>query len=313
MNIVGVDIGATKLRVALAQRDGTILAYTSEPTVAARVVDQICARVRRFARFDGIGVASVGPLDPRAGVILNPPNIRIRNLEIVKALRAAFRTPCYLLNDAVASALGEQMFGAGRGAHQLVYVTLSTGIGCGAIVDGRILMGKDGNAHAAGHCTVDPVSPLRCGCGRYGHWEAYCGGKNIPAFARLLLRTEHRRRRTTLRGDPQPLTPERLFALAASDAVAAEIVDRIGMINGVQIANLINLYDPELITVGGAIALHNEARVLRPLRTFARRHTINRMPKIVLTPLGEMIGVYGAVASVLYYGAGGARRGPTAG
>jgi len=213
----------------------------------------------------------------------------------------------------VASALGEQTFGAGRSVHHLVYLTLSTGIGCGAIVDDRIVMGKDGNAHEAGHCIVDPASPLRCGCGRYGHWEAYCGGKHIPAFARLLLRTAYRRRRTALRSDPQALTPERLFALAAADAVAAEIVDRIGMINGVQVANLIDLYDPELVTIGGSIALHNEARVLRPLRTYARRHTINRMPEIILTPLGEMIGVYGAVASVLYYGTGGARRAPISG
>jgi glucokinase len=299
MNVVGIDIGATNLRIALSTSRGKILQFTSQKTSAATLMEQIYGGLRRLPGFDAIGIASVGPLDVREGVILNPPNVRLRHLEIVRLVRKRFHRPCVLSNDCVAGVLGEKMFGAGRDVRNLVYVTLSTGVGCGAIVDNRVLLGKDGNAHEIGHCTVEVPGRLRCGCGGYGHWEAYCGGKHIPAFARLLLRTEFRDRATSLRRAGRALSPEALFDAARSDRVAAEIVDRICMINGAGIANAINAYDPELVTIGGSIALRHARRVLAPIRRYARRYAINRVPPIVPTPLGELAVVYGAVASAL--------------
>lgn len=299
MNVVGIDIGATNLRIALSNRSGSLREISSERTNAANLMEQVFAGLRWLAGFDAIGIAAVGPLDVKEGVILNPPNVRVRNLEIVRLVRTRFKRPCYLVNDCVAAVLGEKVFGAGRGVANLVYITLSTGVGCGVIVDDRVLRGKDGNAHEMGHCTVDVPGTLRCGCGSYGHWEAYCGGKHIPAFARRLLRTEYRHSATVLRGTRQTLSPEALFRAARSDRVAAQIVDRICMINGVGVANAINAYDPELVTIGGPIALQHARQVMTPIRRHARRYAINRMPRIVLTPLRDLVVVYGAVASVL--------------
>ncbi|HLJ62102.1 MAG TPA: ROK family protein [bacterium] len=299
MNIVGIDIGASNLRIVLSDRSGRLREVSSEKTNAAELMEQIFAGLRRLSGFDAIGIAAVGPLDVKEGVILNPPNVRVRNLEIVRLVRTRFKRPCYLVNDCVAAVLGEKMFGAGRGVPNLVYVTLSTGVGCGVIVDGRVLQGKDGNAHEIGHCTVDVSGALRCGCGSYGHWEAYCGGAHIPAFARLLLRTEYRHAASALRGARRTLSPEALFRAARSDRVAAQIVERIGMFNGVGVANAINAYDPELVTIGGPIALRHAREVMTPIRRHARRYAINRVPRIVLTPLKDLVVVYGAVASVL--------------
>jgi glucokinase len=299
MNVVGIDIGASNLRIALCNRRGRILEFSSEKTNAANLMAQIYGGLHRLPGFDAIGIASVGPLDVTEGVILNPPNVRLRHVEIVRLVRNRFKRPCVLSNDCAAAVLAEKMFGAGRDVENLVYVTLSTGVGCGVMVDGRVLRGKDGNAHEMGHCTVEVPGRLRCGCGSYGHWEAYCGGKHIPAFARLLLRTEYRHRATSLRGVRQTLSPEALFDAARSDRVAAEIVDRICMINGVGVANAINAYDPELVTIGGSVALRHARRVLAPIRRYARRYAINRVPPITLTPLKDLAVVYGAVATVL--------------
>jgi glucokinase len=299
MRIAAIDIGATNLRIALSDQRGKIVQLSSEKTDAARLIEQIDAGLRRLPSFEAIGIASVGPLDVEAGVILNPPNVRLRHLEVVRPLRRRFKTPCYLSNDCVAAVLGERRFGAGRGVRNLVYITLSTGVGCGVIVDDRVLLGKDGNAHEIGHCTVDVPGRLRCGCGAYGHWEAYCGGKQIPSFARLLLRTEYRNQATALRGR-RALTPAAVFDAARSDRVAAEIVDRICMINGAGVANAINAYDPELVTIGGPVALRHARTMLPAVRRYARRYAINRVPPIVPTPLGALAGVYGAVAYVLW-------------
>ncbi len=298
--IAGIDIGATNLRTALVTDSGEILESHSEKTDAKNLMEQIYAKLDSFKDFAGIGIASVGPLNSKKGIITNPPNIEIRNLEITKMLEGRYGKRCYLFNDCVAAVLGEQRFGAGRSVENLVYLTLSTGIGCGVIADNRVILGKDGNAHEVGHYAVDLESELKCGCGSNGHWEAYCSGKNIPSFAKYLLNKKYAGRKTLLSGTEDRLTAQTLFEMAKTDEVASEIIGEIGRINAVQVANIINSYDPELITIGGSVALNNSEAILGPILEHVKRHAINRLPDIKITPLGKDAGIYGAAAGFIY-------------
>ena len=201
--------------------------------------------------------------------------------------------------------MGERDFGAGRGVENLVYVTISTGIGGGVYVDGHLLIGKDGNAHEIGHITIDMEGRLQCGCGKRGHWEAYCSGMNIPNYVRLLL--EGKDQKTVEKsllmklagGYRQKITAKGLYdAAKAGDPLSKEFVEKIGELDAIGFANIINAYDPELITVGGTVTLKNPDLVMEPIHKHVEKYALNRLPEIRITPLGEDVGLYGALAAV---------------
>jgi len=311
--LVGVDLGATRVRVALGDEEG-IKASRWEETDrehgARGIVNQVVKMVRHLlseknmgSAPEAIGIGSIGPLDLSKGCVREPPNLPMRVIPLREPLQEAFGVPVYLLNDCAAAVLGEQFFGAGKDLKNLVYVTLSTGLGGGAIVDGHLLVGKDGNAVEIGHMVVDPEGEMVCGCGCRGHWEAYCSGANIPRYTRRLLEEREPEKVSSsllLRlsdGDPLQITGEVLFEAARrGDKISRWIVEKIGELNAIGFADLVNLFDPELITVGGSVALNNPDLVLKPILKRIRQYTINRVPEIRLTPLGEEIVLYGALA-----------------
>lgn len=307
-----IDLGATNIRVATGNDSGIfdrLIEATDKTSGALGIVHQIIRMLKTLdiRGLKSIGVGSIGPLRMSEGCIVGAPNLPFKEIPVVKPLEEEFKVPVRLLNDCSAAALGEHLYGAGRGVNNLVYVTLSTGIGGGAIVDGHLLQGKDGNAHEIGHLTIDPYSELTCGCGCRGHWEAYCGGKNIPNYARLLFRGREVEKGPLLElaeGQLQRLTTEMIFGAARmEDPTALWVVERIGEINAVGFANIVNVYDPELITVGGSIALKNQELILRPIEDRITKHLINRKPEIMITPLGEDAVLYGALALACKEGA----------
>lgn len=305
-----IDIGATNIRVAIGDESGIyerLLEATDRTRGARGVISQIIRMLKTLdlKGLQSIGVGSIGPLRILEGCIVGAPNLPFKEIPIVKPLEEEFKVPVRLINDCSAAALGERIYGAGRGVNNLVYVTLSTGIGGGAIVDGHLLQGKDGNAHEVGHLTIDPNSELICGCGCRGHWEAYCGGMNIPNYARLLLKGREIKKGPLLElaeGNLKGVTTEIIFRAARmGDPTALWIVERIGEINAVGFANIVNVYDPELITVGGSIALNNQELILRPIEHGITRYLINRKPRIIITPLGEDAVLHGALALAWMY------------
>jgi glucokinase len=306
---VGVDLGGTNLRIAVGDAEGRILRRVQEPTerrygptgVAAQIIRLIRSLRLDFAAVQGIGIGSLGPLDVRRGVIVVAPNLPFDDIPLTAPLSRAFDVPVRLLNDCSAAVLGEQRYGAGRGVDNLAYVTLSSGIGCGAIVDGRLLLGKDGNAAEMGHVVVDQSGRLRCGCGKRGHWEAYCSGNNIPSYVRLWIR-EHgaeaayaaSRLAATGAGD---LDAKRVFAAArAGDALSRRIVEDLGRLNAIGVATVLSAYDPALVTLGGSVTLGNPALVLDPITRYVAEYSVNRVPRIRVTPLGHDVVLYGALA-----------------
>jgi glucokinase len=302
--LVAVDIGATNIRVAIGEEKG-LKAKRSEATDRLNGPEGVPRQIARMIRNLGvepvaIGVGSIGPLDTKKGAIGATPNFAFKHIPIVAPLRAEFNVPVQIMNDCNAAVIGEHLYGAGKGLDNIFYVTMSTGLGGGAIVDGNSLNGKDGNAPEIGHLTLDPDSELICGCGCRGHWEAHCSGVNIPNFARILLRNRDLEEGLLMKmvgGDLGKLTSEMIFdAARKSDKDAVFIVNEIGKTNAIGFANIVNAFDPELITIGGSVALNNPELVVEPIKKGIDKHLINRKPVIRLTPLGADIVLFGGLA-----------------
>jgi len=310
--VIGIDLGATNLRAALGDSEHGIVRVVKERTVSEGtsedLLNQLIGIVKRVAseelgEIEAIGIGSIGPLDVKRGVLVRCANARFRNVPIVERLSKEFKIPVYMLNDCTTAALGEKVFGAAKNLSNFVYVGIGTGIGGGVFVDGRLLLGKDGNAAEIGHMTIDLGDGLPCGCGGRGHWEAYCSGSGIPSFVRSWIisrKLEDLKNPLVDMAMKNKITSRRLFEYAkAGDELALKIVDEIGRINAIGFANLVNLFDPELITIGGSIALKNPDLILPPIKRYIGRYVLNRLPEIKITPLGEDIVLYGAIALAL--------------
>ena len=304
LTYIAVDIGATNIRVATGDSDG-LQEKTTEPTDigngANGVSEQIIRLIEdiRDEKPESIGIGSIGPIDLETGEITNTPNYPFNYIPIAQPLEEHFGVKASLVNDCAAAVLGEQRFGAGKGYSNIVYVTISTGLGGGAIVDNHLLMGKDGNAPEIGHVTINSDSDIKCGCGSFGHWEAYSSGRNIPRNAMKLMKSSWRKSLIAdlIGGDLDLLTSKTIYdAAKQGDEVALGVVAEIGRINAIGFANITNLFDPELITVGGSIALNNPRLVLDPIHENIDKHLINRKPEIMVTPLGEDAVLIGALA-----------------
>ena len=316
---MAVDVGATNLRVALVSTEGIIAdkivlrtPREGDELVVANAIRSAIAELldrssTKMNNIVGIGVGSIGPLDIRTGTVINAPNVPIKRMELLKPLRKWFGVPVYVVNDCVAAVWGEVNFGAGRSYRNVVYITISTGIGAGVVVDGNLLLGKDGNAHEVGHLVLDYESDVECGCGGYGHWEGLASGSNLPKFMKYLVTRKRPELLRLFSGSNilnkilnETLTPEELFRLAREgNELALEIVDELGKIHAAGIASVINAYDPELLTLGGSIVLNNKDLLLKFINKYVDKYLINRKPKIIVTPLGHDAVLLGAAAIVL--------------
>jgi glucokinase len=316
---VGVDVGGSWVRVVLSDEGGRFIARARE-RVDITSSDAISSQIFRLTRslcserglgvkaLKGVGIASAGPLDMKEGVLVHPPNLPFERVALTKPVGEQLGLPVCLINDCAGAAIGETMFGAAKGHDHFVYITLSTGIGGGIIESGTLLLGKDGNGHEVGHFVIDCEGRLTCGCGRRGHWEAYCSGRNMPNFVRMRMKelpektVKESLLMTKLGGDLSKLVAADLFdAAKKKDPVSVKLINEIGVLNAMGFATAINAYDPSLITVGGTVALKNKSAVLAPIRKHVKDYAINRVPEILITPLGEDVVLYGAVAAALKY------------
>ncbi len=305
LSYIAIDIGATNIRVATGDHNGLkrkIVRPTEVRHGPNGVSEQIIKLIEslREEEPNAIGIGSIGPINLERGMITNTPNYPFQNIPIEEPLVDEYKVPVTIVNDCAAAVMGEQMFGAGQGKENLVYVTISTGLGAGAIVDDNLLLGKDGNAVEAGHFTLFPDSDIVCGCGCRGHWEGFSSGKNIPNFVKSQLTLKNWSGSLLHRladGKIEKVSAKTLYTAAKEgDEYSLEIVKKIGEINAIGFANIVNAYDPELITVGGSIALNNPRLVLDPIRENINKYTINRIPEIKITALGQDAVIIGALA-----------------
>lgn len=299
--VIAIDLGGTKLRAAIVNRRGKILkkieTLTARKGKSGKVVaEQIIRLVEEIragfslSNFLGIGVSSAGPQDRKEGAIVSAPNMAFQYIPIVEPLKRKFKIPVCLLNDGSAGALGEKYFGLGKKIESLAYITISSGIGGGAIVNGNLLFGKDGSAAEIGHMIVDTEYNLSCSCQKgCGHWEAYASGNNLPKFFRVWAKGRHSMSRTA----------DIFKAARKKDKNALRFIEELGKINGRGISNVIAAYDPELIVLGGAVALNNFDLIIKYAKPTIDKFL--KIPKIRLSPLGENAPLLGAAAYVFSY------------
>ncbi|GAB6948378.1 ROK family protein [Vulcanisaeta sp. JCM 16161] len=306
MVYVGVDVGATYIRVGLVNEDGDIInkVKTRQPTTGDEntVASIIIKSIRDLTggrSIDGIGIGSIGPLDLKEGIVPWAPNAPIKRFKLVEPIIREFRVPVVLGNDAMAAVWGEYLFGIGKGVNNLVYITLSTGIGAGVIVDGHLLVGKDGNAHEIGHMVIDVNSEIQCGCGGYGHWEALGSGANIPRIIKEFIRGRSYRSRLyerLVRGE-YVSTEEVFQAYYDGDELARDFIDNYLMkVHAAGLASVMNAYDPELIVLGGSMALNNADLFRRGIEKYLKRYLAVKPARVEFTRFGDDIGILGAAA-----------------
>ena len=276
---LGVDVGATWTRALLVDETGRVLNKIKIRTGVNPLED--VAQIVADWHFDAVGVGSIGPLDLRSGWVVNSPNSPSRRFPLVEPLKKLGR-PVVVANDCVAAVWGEYVFR--RSVDNLVYVTLSTGVGVGAIVNGVLLLGKDGNAHELGHAVIDFRSKRRCGCGGRGHFEAFVGGANMPSFYQEVTGELPLEPAEIFKRYRQGHEKTREFMELWLDAMAAGI------------ATVIAAYDPELLLFGGSIALNNWDIIAEELPRRLREYLGVREPTIALASFGDDEVAIGAAA-----------------
>ncbi|MEM0026517.1 MAG: ROK family protein [Ignisphaera sp.] len=313
VHYIGIDVGATWTRIALASQDGEIVKKIvmrtpqegDRYTIANAISDRIEESFRDVLMdVKAIGIGSAGPMDLATGVVLNAPNISIHTFELARPLQERLRKPVIMANDCIAGVWGEKIFGLGREHENIVYVTISSGIGGGMIVNDTLLLGKMGNAHEIGHIIVDVNGKMRCGCGGYGHWEAYASGANIPKFASKLieessLSQEEKESQIYKAYKDGTLSSELIYSKAKEgDKLAIRIIEEVNRYNIVGFINIINLYDPEIIIVGGSVALKNRELVIDKIIDGVKKApgVLSTHPIITSTKFGDDVVLMGAVA-----------------
>ncbi|MFB6138826.1 MAG: ROK family protein [Halosimplex sp.] len=313
----GVDLGATNIRAVVGDESGGVLGSRRTETpqgpsgiaVTEAVLDALrgaCAEAGVDpTRIVAVGIGSIGPLDLAEGVIENPANLpdTIDRIPLTGPIGELVDSDeVHLHNDTTAGVIGERFF-SDRNPDDMIYLTISSGIGAGVCVDGNVVSGWDGNAGEVGHMTVDPNGFMTCGCGIDGHWEAYCSGNNIYRYAQELHDEDPVE--TSLPLESAELSSADVFDHAGEgDEFADYVVDQVTQWNVIAVANMIHAFAPLVIYVGGAVTLNNPERILDPIRDRLDDVVFGNVPDVQLTNLGDDVVVKGALASALTGGTG---------
>jgi len=298
---IAIDIGGTHIRVATFEPNNLnpinhyrTQTLASEPGVFERLVQAV--EEVWSDNVSSIGIASPGPLDPHRGMILDTPNIKQwRNFPLTTKLSDRFGVPVYLDNDANMAGLAEWQFGAGVGHHNLVYLTVSTGIGGGVIVHDQLLQGFHGMGAELGHMTIATDGPL-CGCGQPGHIESFSSGPAIARYVTTQIQAGHE---SSLLSTPNLTTVQIADAALRADSLAVAAFARAGHYLGIAVANYLAIFDPSIVIFGGGVSQVGEL-LFKPFRNSLEKHVFHPhyMDDLVVTKaaLGDDAGLLGALA-----------------
>lgn len=314
--VIGVDVGGTKIAAALVSADGRITFRVQRPTVVsdtAATLDSIRAAIEAvlaaaasdMGAVGGVGLGIPGKVDPERGVGLLSVNLGWRDAPVVATLEAALDLPCRIENDVSVGALGEARYGAGRGRHSLVYLSLGTGVASRVVIDGRLYRGATGLAGEIGHLVFDPDS-LPCKCGARGCLEAIASGPGIAARAQAAVAAGRNSALRDMAGAGAITTRLVFVAASEGDPLAREVVERTGLYLGRAVQHLIMLYDPDVVVLGGGLAqagdLLNLAIVAELDRLAAASYVFHDMwrPGLMqVSALGPDVALLGAAALAL--------------
>lgn len=311
---IAVDLGGTNIRAAHYTADGVLLSRATCSTFGENrdepVLERILATVREVMPADSlngdemraIGIGVPGPLNPRTGVVLRAPNLPgWINYPLKQKIEAQLKLPTTIGNDANLAALAEWRFGAGRGHDDMLYLTISTGIGGGVISGGRLITGATGIAAELGHVVIAPHGRL-CSCAHHGHLEAYASGAAIAHTARMKLKTGAASIITDYTGGQSDSVTAQHVGEAArlGDVLAIRLLAEAGTYLGWAIADFLHIFNPSIVILGGGVASNVGDLLLEPARAAVRQRAISdryhQDCRIVQAQLGGDAGLLGALA-----------------
>ncbi|MDQ0338673.1 glucokinase [Caldalkalibacillus uzonensis] len=299
---IGIDIGGTKIATGIVDAYGQVGPYqmiptdtTASPMAVINEIEDIIKELLTEGDYSpkdilGIGVCAPGPLEARQGRITCPPNLpKWKDIPIVNLLQERLSTPVILENDANAAALAEKWIGAAQDSEHFIYLTISTGIGAGLFLHGRLVTGARGNAGEVGHMVIDPTQGI-CRCGQRGCLEWLASGTAISRMASEVMNRD--------------LTAEDVFVLyRQGHEQIVPLIDQVFTYIGMGCVNLINLFDPEKIVIGGGVSQAGQP-LFDAVRNYVHRYALNpsgRKTEIVPAQLKQHVGLIGAAALIFHH------------
>ena len=309
--VIGVDLGGTQIRAARLDDGATafgarVASLTLGDEGPTAVLDRIAQAVREAANDNlwairAVGIGAPGPLDPQKGIVYEAPNLPgWQNIPLRQELEARLNVPVLIGNDANLAGLGERRFGAGQGVDDMIYVTISTGIGSGIITGGQMLVGAHGLGAEVGHMVVDPNGPV-CNCGGVGHVEAFASGPAIARAARARLSAEQPAMlRQLVHGEVEKITAVHVSEAAQQgDPLARAVLREAGHYIGLAFISLVHLFNPRLMVIGGGVSQAGDL-IFEPIHATLRAGVMNPAFlddfRIERAALGGDVGLWGAVA-----------------
>jgi glucokinase len=288
---IGIDLGGTKIAGVLVTPSGKVLMDVNIPTEAKRgkkhIIDNIHKAIHMLkqskkVKINGIGIGAPGPIDYEKGIVVEAPNLPgWRKVHLKELFEKKYKIPVFVDNDANCAALAEAWFGAGKFAKHFLYMTVSTGIGGGIIINKKIYRGTTGSAGEFGHMTINIDGP-KCGCGHYGHLEAHASGTAM-------------KKKTGMEAVAIEL------AARQGDKKALKAIEEVAHYLAIGIANLVNIFNPEMVIIGGGLSNMREL-LLKPIRRDFKKYALTlpaRSVKIVKAQCGNDAGVLGAATLCL--------------
>ena len=314
MHYLGIDLGGTNVAAAVVDREGTILGKVSLPTPrtgAEAVADQMAAAARAAAekagvsleQVESVGIGSPGTIEPEQGLIRFWSNLNFVDVPLGRLMEARLHKKIYLENDANAAALGEYAAGAGKGSQSMVAITLGTGVGGGAVLNGKLYTGFNYAGMEVGHFVIEYGGRL-CTCGRKGCFEAYCSATALIKRTREVMEEHPDSKLWELAGTLEAVNGRTPFdAAALGDAAAGMVIDEYVDYLGCGVASLVNIFQPEVFCIGGGPSAQGET-LMAPVRYILNREDYARnsvhRTRLVQAALGNDAGIIGAALLPLF-------------
>ena len=307
---IGIDLGGTNIAVGVTDDEFNIIGRGKRKTPAGAQSDDILKEMAKAARqavenaglemsdIDDVGIAAPGTVNPKTGYIEYSNNIKFKNYPAADRLKELLSVEkCYIANDANAAAYGELLAGAGKGCKDFVAVTLGTGVGSGIILDGKILTGSNFAGAEIGHSYII-AGGEKCTCGNCGCWESYASATALKRQTAQAMKNHPESLMWEIAGSLDKVDGKTAFdAMRKNDPAAKEVVDNYIRYVAIGIVNVINIFQPEFVCIGGGICNEKDT-LLAPIREFVDAHDYNRDPsvrtKICTAVLGNDAGIIGA-------------------
>jgi glucokinase len=308
---LGLDLGGTKILTGLADIEGNIITRSRRDTEAElgedKIIENMIATIEDVLskadvskdQIKTLGIGSPGPLDSKKGIIIENANLPWKNVALVERIESALGIKTLLQNDANAAALGEKWFGAGKNVDNMVYITISTGIGGGAIINKELFTGVNDNACEIGHTVIDPDGPL-CGCGNHGCLEAFSSGTSIGKRAREAAAAGKSKEMLEQADNIVEDIDAVICSQAANqgDQVAKDIFKNAGYHLGIGLGNVVNTFNTEMIILGGGVMKASDLFLDEAIKTMEDISLAGSLEMVTVkeAELGSDIGLMGAIA-----------------